>query len=81
MLTTKFIDIPPLSGVAGTVRVQGSKSISNRALLLSGFASGTYGQLAVGQGIPHARQYLLAIAGVARPDMMGDRPARLDGIR
>ncbi len=41
MLTTKFIDIPPLSGVAGTVRVPGSKSISNRALLLAGFASGT----------------------------------------
>jgi len=41
VLTTKFIDIPPLSGVAGTVRVPGSKSISNRALLLAGFASGT----------------------------------------
>ena len=41
MLTTKFIDIPPLSGVAGTVRVPGSKSISNRALLLAGFAAGT----------------------------------------
>ena len=41
MLTTRFIDIPPLSGVAGTVRVPGSKSISNRALLLAGFAAGT----------------------------------------
>ena len=41
MLTTKFIDIPPLSGVAGKVRVPGSKSISNRALLLAGFAAGT----------------------------------------
>ena len=41
VLTTKFIDIPPLSGVAGTVRVPGSKSISNRALLLAGFAAGT----------------------------------------
>ena len=41
MLTTKFIDIPPLSGVAGTVRVPGSKSISNRVLLLAGFAAGT----------------------------------------
>ena len=38
MLTTKFIEIPPLSGVAGSVRVPGSKSISNRALLLAGFA-------------------------------------------
>jgi 3-phosphoshikimate 1-carboxyvinyltransferase len=41
VLTTKFIDIPPLSGVTGTVRVPGSKSISNRALLLAGFAAGT----------------------------------------
>jgi 3-phosphoshikimate 1-carboxyvinyltransferase len=41
VLTTKFIDIPPLGGVAGTVRVPGSKSISNRALLLAGFAAGT----------------------------------------
>ena len=41
MFTNRFIDIPPLNGVAGTVRVPGSKSISNRALLLAGFASGT----------------------------------------
>ncbi len=41
MFTTRFLDIPPLNGVAGTVRVPGSKSISNRALLLAGFASGT----------------------------------------
>ena len=41
MFTTRFLDIPPLSGVAGTVRVPGSKSISNRALLLAGFATGT----------------------------------------
>jgi len=41
VLTTRFIDIPPLCGVAGSVRVPGSKSISNRALLLAGFAAGT----------------------------------------
>ncbi len=41
MFTTRFLDIPPLRAVAGTVRVPGSKSISNRALLLAGFASGT----------------------------------------
>ena len=40
MFTTRFVDLPPLSGVAGTVRVPGSKSISNRALLLAGFAAG-----------------------------------------
>ena len=41
MFTTRFLDLPPLRAVAGTVRVPGSKSISNRALLLSGFAAGT----------------------------------------
>ena len=40
MFTTRFLDIPPLGAVAGTVRVPGSKSISNRALLLAGFAAG-----------------------------------------
>jgi 3-phosphoshikimate 1-carboxyvinyltransferase len=41
MFTTRFLDIPPIGAVAGTVRVPGSKSISNRALLLAGFAAGT----------------------------------------
>jgi 3-phosphoshikimate 1-carboxyvinyltransferase len=41
MFTTRFLDIPPLQAIAGTVRVPGSKSISNRALLLAGFAEGT----------------------------------------
>ncbi|MEP6740322.1 MAG: 3-phosphoshikimate 1-carboxyvinyltransferase, partial [Caldimonas sp.] len=41
MYTTRFLDIPPLAAIAGTVRVPGSKSISNRALLLAGFAAGT----------------------------------------
>jgi len=41
VFTTRFLDLPPLAGVAGTVRVPGSKSISNRALLLAGMASGT----------------------------------------
>ncbi|HZV92228.1 MAG TPA: bifunctional 3-phosphoshikimate 1-carboxyvinyltransferase/cytidylate kinase [Caldimonas sp.] len=41
MYATRFLDLPPLAGVAGTLRVPGSKSISNRALLLAGFAAGT----------------------------------------
>jgi len=36
-----FLDIPPLVGVAGTVRLPGSKSISNRVLLLAGLSVGT----------------------------------------
>ncbi len=35
MFTTPFLDIPPLAGAAGTVRLPGSKSISNRVLLLA----------------------------------------------
>ena len=41
MYATRFLDIPPLTGIAGVVRVPGSKSISNRALVLAAFASGT----------------------------------------
>ena len=41
MFSTRFLDLPPLDGIAGSVRVPGSKSISNRVLLLAAFASGT----------------------------------------
>jgi 3-phosphoshikimate 1-carboxyvinyltransferase len=36
-----FLDLPPLVAAAGTVRLPGSKSISNRVLLLAGLAEGT----------------------------------------
>jgi prephenate dehydrogenase len=36
--TFPFLDLPPLRGAAGTVRLPGSKSISNRVLLLAGLA-------------------------------------------
>ena len=41
MFTTHFLDLPPLAGAAGTVRLPGSKSISNRVLLLAGLSEGT----------------------------------------
>ena len=41
MFTTRFLDIPPLIAAAGTVRLPGSKSISNRVLLLAGLCAGT----------------------------------------
>ncbi|VTU39220.1 3-phosphoshikimate 1-carboxyvinyltransferase [Variovorax sp. PBS-H4] len=41
MFTTPFLDLPPLVGAGGTVRLPGSKSISNRVLLLAALASGT----------------------------------------
>ncbi|GAA0748884.1 bifunctional 3-phosphoshikimate 1-carboxyvinyltransferase/cytidylate kinase [Ideonella azotifigens] len=41
MYSTAFLDLPPLVNAAGTVRLPGSKSISNRVLLLAGLAEGT----------------------------------------
>jgi 3-phosphoshikimate 1-carboxyvinyltransferase len=40
MSALPFLDLPPLRRAAGTVRLPGSKSISNRALLLAGLAAG-----------------------------------------
>jgi len=39
-LTTEFIDLPQLVAAGGTVRLPGSKSISNRVLLLAALAEG-----------------------------------------
>jgi 3-phosphoshikimate 1-carboxyvinyltransferase len=40
MFTTAFLDIPPLERAEGTVVLPGSKSISNRVLLLAALSSG-----------------------------------------
>ncbi len=40
MLTTAFIDLPPLQSAGGTLTLPGSKSISNRALLLAALCQG-----------------------------------------
>ena len=40
MFATAFLDIPPLSSAGGTVPLPGSKSISNRVLLLAALADG-----------------------------------------
>ncbi len=40
MYALPFLDLPPFATAAGTVRLPGSKSISNRLLLLAGLASG-----------------------------------------
>ncbi len=39
--TLPYLDLPPLRGVRGTVKLPGSKSISNRILLLAALAHGT----------------------------------------
>jgi len=41
MFSTPFIDLPPLASADGSVRLPGSKSISNRVLLLAGLSAGT----------------------------------------
>jgi 3-phosphoshikimate 1-carboxyvinyltransferase len=41
MFDIPFLDLPPLASASGTVRLPGSKSISNRVLLLAGLAEGT----------------------------------------
>jgi 3-phosphoshikimate 1-carboxyvinyltransferase len=40
MYALPFLDLPPLSRAGGTVKLPGSKSISNRVLLLAGLADG-----------------------------------------
>ena len=40
MFDTEFLDIPALGAVSGTVRLPGSKSISNRVLLLAALCEG-----------------------------------------
>jgi 3-phosphoshikimate 1-carboxyvinyltransferase len=40
MFKTEFLDLPPLEGASGTVRLPGSKSISNRVLLLAALCGG-----------------------------------------
>ena len=41
MFSTAFLDIPPLASAAGMVSLPGSKSISNRVLLLAALSGGT----------------------------------------
>ena len=40
MYSTPFLDLPPLASAGGTVRLPGSKSISNRVLLLAALSEG-----------------------------------------
>ena len=41
MFATEFLDLPPLQAATGTVTLPGSKSISNRVLLLAALCEGT----------------------------------------
>ncbi|MCR5863994.1 bifunctional 3-phosphoshikimate 1-carboxyvinyltransferase/cytidylate kinase [Aquincola sp. J276] len=41
MFAIPFLDLPPLAKASGSIRLPGSKSISNRVLLLAGLAEGS----------------------------------------
>jgi len=41
MFSTEFLDLPPLASANGEVTLPGSKSISNRVLLLAAMCQGT----------------------------------------
>ena len=41
MYATEFLDLPPLDSAGGMVRLPGSKSISNRVLLLAALSEGS----------------------------------------
>ncbi|MFM2396784.1 MAG: hypothetical protein RLZZ144_34, partial [Pseudomonadota bacterium] len=41
MTQHEFLDLSPLTSATGSVRLPGSKSISNRVLLLAALAQGT----------------------------------------
>ena len=41
MFSTHFLDVPALDSASGTVTLPGSKSISNRVLLLAALSQGT----------------------------------------
>ncbi|WP_313077021.1 bifunctional 3-phosphoshikimate 1-carboxyvinyltransferase/cytidylate kinase [Melaminivora sp.] len=41
MFSTAFLDLPPLASAGGSVQLPGSKSISNRVLLLASLSEGT----------------------------------------
>ena len=80
MYTTRFLDLPPLSTIAGTVPIPGSKSISNRVLLLAGFARGTTSI----EGLLHSddtavMRAALATLGCSIEDMAGGG-LRIDGL-
>ena len=68
MYDIPHLDLPPLIGASGTVRLPGSKSISNRVLLLAGSAemgTSTYESTIPTLGLSEAYRYLPVLLGGA----------------
>jgi len=74
--------IPALAGAAGTVDLPGSKSISNRALLLAALAEGKTELAALldADDVAHMRAALVAL-GVTLTPGAGARDLQVEGTR
>ena len=73
-MSAAFIDLPPLLSAQGTVRLPGSKSISNRVLLLAALAEGETEVRDMLESDDTARMLeALAALGV-RVEALGTRP-------
>lgn len=80
MKGAEFIDLPPLLSAQGTVRLPGSKSLSNRALLLAALAEGVTEIRDLLESDDTARMLeALAILGVGVAPL-GDNVWRIAGV-
>lgn len=75
-----FIDLPPLLSAQGVVQLPGSKSISNRVLLLSALAGGVTEVRDLLESDDTARMLdALRALGIA-VESLGDRVYRIHGV-
>ena len=78
-MSMEFIDLPPLLSARGTVRLPGSKSISNRVLLLAALAEGDSEVRDVLDSDDTARMFdALRVLGIGI-DVLGDNAYRIHG--
>ena len=79
----EFLDIAPIARMSGTVRLPGSKSISNRSLLLAALARGTtkLTGLLDADDVDRMRESLRTLGVQIEDDVAGDRYFRMLGGR
>ncbi|MFA7558992.1 MAG: bifunctional 3-phosphoshikimate 1-carboxyvinyltransferase/cytidylate kinase, partial [Hydrogenophaga sp.] len=80
MYSTAFLDLPPLASAGGTVRLPGSKSISNRVLLLAALSDGVT-DIADLLDSDDTRVMLAALEQLGcRIERLGDSRLRIQGL-
>ncbi len=80
MYATPFLDIPPLQAAAGVVRLPGSKSISNRVLLLAALSEGATDVVDLLDS-DDTQVMLQALAQLgSRPEQQADGALRVHGL-